>query len=275
MASCRQLSKLDLRSTIVHLNGLFSPQKTTNTISLTQHSTWSVHNRGYFSGSTASPTKQPLIRSQHKPCTENAFLCRSHLRVTPSVRSFLARYTSSSSSSASFLDLPVVKRPLIRYNPPGLPPPGQKHQTLTLYTITAIPEDELVDLRDAIFLRLVEYDITGRIYLAKDGINIHLCAPVQHVEALQSSLRDLVLDRFGHGPDGAIWNFSTEAPGERVFEKLKVMVKKQLVADGRLGQWSVTDAESPQYLEPSEFHARLDQVGDKALLIDMRNHFEK
>lgn len=272
MASCRQLSKLDLRSTIIHLNGVFSPQKTTNAIS-NQPSTWSVH-RGYFSGSTASPTQRPLIRSQHKACTDkNSFFPRSHLGA-PS-RSFLARYTSSSSSSsASFLD-PVVKRPLIRYTPPGPPPPGQKHQTLTLYTITVIPEDELGDLRDAIFLRLVEFDITGRIYLAKDGINLHLCAPVQHVEALQSSLRDLVLGRFGRGPDGAIWNFSTEAPGERVFEKLKVMVKKQLVADGRLGQWDVTDAEAPQYLEPSEFHARLDQVGDKALLIDMRNHFEK
>ncbi|KAI9233534.1 MAG: hypothetical protein BYD32DRAFT_425615 [Podila humilis] len=271
MATCRQLSKLDLRSTITHLNGVFSSQKTSKTTN-TQPSNWSVH-RGYFFGSTASPTYNPLIRSQQKACSvKTSFFPRPHLGA-PS-RSFLARYTSSSSSSsASFLD-PVVKRPLIRYTPPGPPPPGQKHQTLTLYTITAIPEDELGDLRDTIFLRLVEYDITGRIYLAKDGINLHLCAPVQHVEALQSSLCDLVLDRFGRGLDGAIWNFSTEAPGERVFEKLKVMVKKQLVADGRLGQWDVTDAEAPQYLEPSEFHARLDQVGDKALLIDMRNHFE-
>ncbi|KAF9437217.1 hypothetical protein BGZ76_001620 [Entomortierella beljakovae] len=148
------------------------------------------------------------------------------------------------------------------------------HQTLTLYTITRIREDQLKTLRDEIFLQLVKIHVTGRIYLAKDGINVHLCVPVEHVADLQSSLEKLVLDRYGKGQDGAIWNFSCETPGERVFRKLKVAVKKQLVADGRLGTWDVNNSEPPQYLEPEEFHARLEQVGDKALLVDMRNHFE-
>jgi predicted sulfurtransferase len=146
---------------------------------------------------------------------------------------------------------------------------------LTLYTITPIPEESLEDLREELFLQLVQYDITGRIYLAKDGINLHLCTPIEHLKDLQSSLQRLVLDRFGQGPDGAIWNFSCEEPGERVFRKLKVAVKKQLVADGRLGAWNIQDSNPPQYLEPKEFHARLDKVGGKTLLIDMRNHFEK
>ncbi|KAF9151700.1 hypothetical protein BGX20_005351 [Mortierella sp. AD010] len=169
---------------------------------------------------------------------------------------------------------PPSKRRPILYTPPPTPTLDRKHQTLTLYTITPIPEDRLEDLREEIFLQLVKFDITGRIYLAKDGINLHLCAPVEHVNDLQSSLQELVLDRYGKGPDGAIWNFSCEQPGERVFRKLKVAVKRQLVADGRFGTWGVEDSEPPQYLEPEEFHARLDQVGDKALLVDMRNHFE-
>ncbi|KAI8361223.1 Rhodanese-like domain-containing protein [Mortierella sp. GBAus27b] len=148
------------------------------------------------------------------------------------------------------------------------------HQTLTLYTVTPIPEDRLEDLREEIFLQLVQYDITGRVYVAKDGINLHLCTPVEHMEALQSTIQELVLDRYGKGLDGAIWNFSCEEPGERVFERLRVAVKSQLVADGRLGSWSVQDSAPPQYLEPAEFHARLDQVGGKTLLVDMRNHFE-
>ncbi|KAG0300580.1 hypothetical protein BGZ98_009075, partial [Dissophora globulifera] len=166
------------------------------------------------------------------------------------------------------------KRPLIPYIPPSPALPDQKHQTLTLYTITPIPEHQLEDLREEIFLRLVPFDITGRIYLAKDGINLHLCTPVEHLTELKSSLEQLVLDRFGRGPDGAIWNLSCDQPGERVFRKLKVAIKKQLVADGRLGAWDIQDSEPPQYLEPEEFHARLDEVGDKALLVDMRNHFE-
>ncbi|KAG0372861.1 hypothetical protein BGX24_012470 [Mortierella sp. AD032] len=167
-----------------------------------------------------------------------------------------------------------TKRPLILYTPPGPPPANQKHQTLTLYTITPIPESKLEDLREELFLQLVQYDITGRIYLAKDGINLHVCTPLQHAESLRASLQNLVLDRFGKGPDGAIWNVSCDQPGERVFKKLKVAVKKQLVADGRVGQWAIENSEAPQYLDPEEFHSRLDQAGDKALLIDMRNHFE-
>ncbi|KAF9136418.1 hypothetical protein BGX30_011237 [Mortierella sp. GBA39] len=176
----------------------------------------------------------------------------------------------------SGIDLPPppTKRPLIRYTPPGPPPIDQKHQTLTLYTITPIPESLLEDLREELFLELVKFDITGRIYLAKDGVNLHVCTPVQHAESLRSSLQTLILDRFGKGPDGAIWNVSCDQPGERVFRKLKVAVKKQLVVDGRLDQWAIGNSEAPQYLEPEEFHRRLDQVGDKSLLIDMRNHFE-
>ncbi|KAF8958819.1 hypothetical protein BGZ46_001885, partial [Entomortierella lignicola] len=167
------------------------------------------------------------------------------------------------------------KKHPIRYTPPPPPAPDRKHQTLTLYTITPIPEGKIESLREDLFLQLVKFDITGRIYLSKDGINLHLCTPVEHVKDLQSKLQELVLDRFGKGPDGAIWNFSCDQPGERVFRKLKVAVKKQLVADGRLGTWDVEDSTPPQYLEPEEFHARLDQVGDKTLLVDMRNHFEK
>ncbi|KAG0203932.1 hypothetical protein BGX33_008808 [Mortierella sp. NVP41] len=180
----------------------------------------------------------------------------------------------SQTATATDLELSPTQRPLIRYTPPGPPPPGQKHQTLTLYTITPIPESQLEDLREELFLELVKFDITGRIYLANDGINLHVCTPIHHAEALRSSLQTLVLDRFGRGPDGAIWNVSCDQPGERVFRKLKVAVKKQLVVDGRLGEWAIQDSEAPQYLEPEEFHTRLDQVGDKALLIDMRNHFE-
>ncbi|KAF9940235.1 hypothetical protein BGZ65_007710 [Modicella reniformis] len=192
------------------------------------------------------------------------------------MQSGIERYRQShvqAATAAIDQDQLPTRRP-IPYTPPGPAPPGQKHQTLTLYTISPIPEDRLEDLREEIFLQLVQFNITGRIYLAKDGINLHLCTPIEHAKDLQLSLQRLVLDRFGKGPDGAIWNFSCEDPGERVFRKLKVAVKTQLVADGRLGAWNIEDSEPPQYLEPKEFHSILDEVGDKTLLIDMRNHFE-
>ncbi|KAI1307287.1 hypothetical protein EDD11_004538 [Mortierella claussenii] len=209
--------------------------------------------------------------------------CAQGSRMNYSQKTLLAEGSTATNNDVHAKQDPLVphpspssppKRRSNLYIPPGPPSPSQKHQTLTFYTITPIPADCLEDLREQIFTQLVRYDITGRIYLAKDGINLHLCSPVKYVDQLQSSLQQLVLDRFGKGPDGAIWNFSCEQPGERVFRKLKVAVKKQLVADGRSGMWDIQDSTPPQYLEPQEFHKRLDQVGDKTLLVDMRNHFE-
>ncbi|CAO3571656.1 unnamed protein product [Mortierella alpina] len=267
MSTCKHLARLDLQSTLHQL----------------------LVNRQ----AQSSPLTARLAGAIQRPCGMQPSSCQTPGTRLHSTTAWLNLHCASRTPSAyakNSLDgfhrqnrhlatkqnpnTPLSTRRPILYRPPGEPPADQRFQTLTLYTLTPIPESHLEDLREQLFLQLVQYDITGRIYLAKDGINLHLCAPVEHTESLLSSLQQLVLDPFGKGPDGAIWNVSCDQPGERVFKKLKVAVKRQLVADGRFGQWNVHGSESPQYLEPEEFHARLDEVGDRALLIDMRNHFE-
>ncbi|KAG0249442.1 hypothetical protein BG011_009316 [Mortierella polycephala] len=262
MSACRQLSRLDLKSTLQQLTNLIcQPRQAIRSAACApSHSThW------HFSGTKVGNSKNSTWSGLHHASRSSRILTSSNFDI-------LLRQHHSQADKNS--DPPQTSRARFLYTPPNPPPPDQKHQTLTLYTITPIPLDRLEDLREEIFLQLIKFNITGRIYLAKDGINLHVCTPIQHTEDLRSTLQELVLDRFGKGPDGAIWNISCDQPGERVFRKLKVAVKKQLVADGRQGQWSVQNADAPQYLEPEEFHTRLDEVGDKALLIDMRNHFE-
>ncbi|KAF9087802.1 hypothetical protein BGX23_007844 [Mortierella sp. AD031] len=269
MSACKHVLRQDFRSALSHWTNLISTARIpppSQSIGITSTS------------SSFSTRNQLLLSSRLRPQQHRPFSGLSSTVAAVAVKRGDYLWTSprhySQTATATDLELSPTQRPLIRYTPPGPPPPGQKHQTLTLYTITPIPESQLEDLREELFLELVKFDITGRIYLANDGINLHVCTPIHHAEALRSSLQTLVLDRFGRGPDGAIWNVSCDQPGERVFRKLKVAVKKQLVVDGRLGEWAIQDSEAPQYLEPEEFHTRLDQVGDKALLIDMRNHFE-
>jgi len=277
MSACRRLSRLDLPSTLRQL-GLLLRQPPHAQRARTTPNLQSSSSRWISSGTkvNADSIWLALSPSLHPVGRLSTWVSCSRQGLHHHNQSFRQSHTQAATSAWIDQDQVVKsKRPLIPYTPPGPPPLGQKHQTLTLYTITPIPEESLEDLREELFLQLVQYDITGRIYLAKDGINLHLCTPIEHLKDLQSSLQRLVLDRFGQGPDGAIWNFSCEEPGERVFRKLKVAVKKQLVADGRLGAWNIQDSNPPQYLEPKEFHARLDKVGGKTLLIDMRNHFEK
>lgn len=271
-AACKHVLRQDMRSALYQWANLITPSE--SSIGITSTSS-SFSTRSSLLLSRLRP-QQPQSRSfSGLPSTRAAaaFVVKKEDEcIWKPRRHYLHTDTVATTDQAP---LPTAKRPLIRYTPPGPPPTDQKHQTLTFYTITPIPESKLEDLREELFLQLVKFDITGRIYLAKDGINLHVCTPLQHAESLQSSLQTLILDRFGKGPDGAIWNVSCDQTGERVFRKLKVAVKKQLVVDGRLNQWAIGDSEAPQYLEPEEFHARLDQVGDKALLVDMRNHFEK
>ncbi|KAF9339753.1 hypothetical protein BGZ91_004830 [Linnemannia elongata] len=267
-AACKHGLRRDLRSALYRWANLVAPSQSSIGITSTS-SSFSTRGSLIFSRLRPQPQQyQTRSFSGFPTRASTAFLVKNDECL------WVPHRHNLHTTSGTDLPPPPTKRPLIRYTPPGPPPIDQKHQTLTLYTITPIPESQLEDLREELFLELVKFDITGRIYLAKDGINLHVCTPVQHTESLRSSLQTLVLDRFGKGPDGAIWNISCDQPGERVFRKLKVAVKKQLVADGRLDQWAIGDSEAPQYLEPEEFHRRLDQVGDKALLIDMRNHFE-
>lgn len=268
-AACKHGLRRDLRSALYRWANLVAPSQSSIGITSTS-SSFSTRGSLLFSRLRPQPQQSQTRSFSGLPTrASTAFLVKNDECL------WVPHRHNLHTTSGTDLPPPPTKRPLIRYTPPCPPPIDQKHQTLTLYTITPIPESQLEDLREELFLELVKFDITGRIYLAKDGINLHVCTPVQHTESLRSSLQTLVLDRFGKGPDGAIWNVSCDQPGERVFRKLKVAVKKQLVADGRLDQWAIGDSEAPQYLEPEEFHKRLDQVGDKALLIDMRNHFEK
>ncbi|KAF9574100.1 hypothetical protein EC968_007351 [Mortierella alpina] len=266
MSTCKHLFRLDLRSTLRQLlsNGQSSLTRTTRSLGAIQRPFGIQLSSCKDSGSR--PHSTTAWSSLHPVSRASTVLSKE------SLDSF--RQQNRNLATSQKLGPQQSPRRPILYRPPPEPTADQRFQTLTLYTITPIPESHLEDLREQLFLQLVQYDITGRIYLTKDGINLHLCAPVEHAESLRSSLQQLVLDPFGKGPDGAIWNISCDQPGDRVFRKLKVAVKRQLVADGRLGQWDIHGSESPQYLEPEEFHARLDEVGDKALLIDMRNHFE-
>ncbi|KAG0366307.1 hypothetical protein BC939DRAFT_452043 [Gamsiella multidivaricata] len=272
MATCRHVSRLDLRSTLRKLTNLlgrpFERQRAFGTTASA-----SFQGRLLFSGTQDVHNSWSTLRTRHYPASRLGTLTTNNRFSAVHGQCARQNHLQAATVDRDHNLFPSKRYP-IRYTPPGPAPVGQKYQTLTLYTITPIPEDQLEDLRDEVFFQLVQFSITGRIYLAKDGVNLHLCTPVEHIKDLQSSLQQLVLDRFGKGPDGAIWNFSCEEPGERVFRKLKVAVKKQLVADGRLGMWDVQDSEPPQYLEPEEFHAQLDEVSDKTLLVDMRNHFE-
>ena len=139
-------------------------------------------------------------------------------------------------------------------------PTGRK--TLSFYKYHKILNPEF--FRDYLYLNLARYDVMGRIYIAREGINAQVSIPEQHFDAFTRFINDIsFLSRIN-------LNNAVEDNGKSFF-KLKIKVRNKIVADGLDDSgFDVTD--SGRHLNASEFNqmaAREDTV-----IIDMRNHYE-
>lgn len=132
--------------------------------------------------------------------------------------------------------------------------------TLSFYRYLHVefPEGLMNDLRN----EWAPLGVLGRIYVAKEGINAQMSVPTEHLESLQT----LVRNRFPHMP----FKFAREERAES-FRKLAIKVRPKIVADGLDdSNFDVTDVGS--HLSAREFNEAL--KGPDTLVIDLRNHYE-
>lgn len=172
-------------------------------------------------------------------------------------------------------------------------------QYLSFFLYTRIPAEELPALRDSLHAMLDAIGAGGRIFIATEGINAQMCAPVEHMAQMESSLRalhggvfrsvELTLGNVHH-PSGAVSAPGDIAPTEPPpgaapfqppFTALHVRVRHRLVADG-------LDAETHERLDlhdhgegldAAQWHAAMKEVESgrahpNTRVIDVRNWFE-
>ncbi|RUS19316.1 hypothetical protein BC938DRAFT_475756 [Jimgerdemannia flammicorona] len=146
----------------------------------------------------------------------------------------------------------------------------EKYRSVSFYAIHPLRPDSIHDLKTTIRSGLASLDTLGRVYIAAEngGINAQLSVPMDKVSGVTSFFNDLMYFkgvRFEY-------NFGTEDTLQPAFKKLKVMVKKQLVADGMIHNYDLSN--QPTHLDAAEWHEQLSTRGTDAFLIDMRNHYE-
>jgi UPF0176 protein len=123
---------------------------------------------------------------------------------------------------------------------------------------------DVQEFRDAVYIKMQELNVFGRIYIAAEGINAQISVPEFNIEKLRSSI-----DAYPLLTD-VPFKIAVEDDGKS-FYKLIVRIKNKIVADG-LSDHTFDVTNVGRHLSAKEFN---DAMSDPStIVIDMRNHYE-
>ncbi len=138
----------------------------------------------------------------------------------------------------------------------------QKRLTLSFYKYAKIGNPEL--FRNHLFIAWDKMQVLGRIYVAHEGINAQLSVPQENFEEFKNFLDGIYFLK------GVHLNIAIEHD-LKSFLKLKVKVRKKIVADG-LNDETFDVTNRGKHVNAEEFNELLNNPN--TICIDMRNHYE-
>jgi UPF0176 protein len=138
----------------------------------------------------------------------------------------------------------------------------QKRVTISFYKYHHIQDPAA--FRDELYRNLDSVGVLGRIYIANEGINAQISAPEENLESFRTYLYSI---SFLHG---IRLNIAVQDDGKSFF-KLKILVRKKIVADG-LDDSSFDVTSTGIHVNALEFNKLSDDPN--TIVVDMRNHYE-
>lgn len=139
---------------------------------------------------------------------------------------------------------------------------GKDRLTISFYKYAHIANPEI--FRNHLFVTWNAIDVLGRIYVANEGINAQLSVPAENFATFKAHLDTISF------LENVRLNIAIEHDMYS-FLKLKVKVRKKIVADGLNDDtFDVTDIGT--HVNAHEFNALIDDKD--TVLVDMRNHYE-
>ena len=133
--------------------------------------------------------------------------------------------------------------------------------TYSFYKYCFIDNPE--DLRNKLFLDLIEQDILGRIYVSKEGINAQISIPEHNIGYFKSYIHsiDVFSDiKFKHAVEEGT-----------SFLKLKILVRDEIVAY-KVPEDSYDMNKTGVHLKPVDFNSSIKEKD--SIVVDMRNYYE-
>jgi UPF0176 protein len=142
-----------------------------------------------------------------------------------------------------------------------------KHSTEPRTTISFYKYHKIQDpqkFRNDLYLLFDQLGVLGRIYVAREGINAQISVPTDHVEKFKSQLFQIDF------LNGIRLNIAIDDNGKSFF-KLKILVRKMIVADGITDE-TFDAANSGIHLNAKDFNQLTEDPN--TMIVDMRNHYE-
>ena len=139
---------------------------------------------------------------------------------------------------------------------------GEKRLTMSFYKYHNIKNTKI--FRNFLFVELNKLNVLGRIYIANEGINAQLSLPSKNIEQLKKLIDQISFLR------KIRLNIAVEHD-DQSFLKLKIKIRKKIVADG-LKNKDYSFDKNGIHVNAKEFNELL--VNQNTITIDMRNHYE-
>ena len=119
--------------------------------------------------------------------------------------------------------------------------------------------------RDEMYVKFLELNVFGRIYIAQEGINAQISVPESNFEQFKETLYN-----FSPELDGLRLNIAIDDDGKS-FWVLKMKVRSKIVADG-IDDPNFYPSHIGTYLKADQVNEMMER-GD-TIFVDMRNHYE-
>jgi len=138
----------------------------------------------------------------------------------------------------------------------------EKRVTISFYKYHHITDPQ--NFRDELYLGLESLNVMGRIYIAREGINAQISVSEANLDSFRNYLFSIsFLNQIR-------LNIAIQDDGKSFF-KLKILVRKKIVADG-LDDSSFDVTDSGVHVNAKEFNALANDPN--TVIVDMRNHYE-
>jgi UPF0176 protein len=139
---------------------------------------------------------------------------------------------------------------------------NEERVTLSFYKYYQLEDPQA--FRDSFFVSLDNLGVFGRIYVSQEGVNGQISVPKDNFGLFEALLEETGWLK------GIRLNYAIEDDGKS-FYKLKIKVRKKIVADG-LNDATFDVTKRGRHLSAPEVNNLLEK--DDTIVIDMRNHYE-
>ena len=139
---------------------------------------------------------------------------------------------------------------------------GKNYKIVSLYSFFPFQENLILDLKNKLLEIANERDLSGLFIFASEGINGTICA--------EKNIINIVTNLLYKYTDNRNLNMKVSFSKKKVFKKLKIKIKKEIVTMGIYGIKPSQD--NGTYIDSADWNNLI--KNQNTIVIDTRNHYE-